>query len=135
MTEKKGAYVPRRPAAPIVATPVPSGTTGLCKGCSTTRGLTANGTVRDHMLPLELRVAGVAEPCPGGGILPEDGQLRTPEPPPVVKVAIEKPQRRGDCRICGRNTQLKADGRLSRHLDSARVECDGAGRLPARSTT
>lgn len=133
MTARHGAYVPRLPIPGRGGTAPVTAETGVCKGCSIERGLVADGTVRDHLLPLDMRVPGIAELCPGGGVLPEFGQLRTPEPKPVVKVAVEKPQKRGDCRICGRNTQLKADGRLSRHLDSSRVECDGAGRLPARS--
>lgn len=107
---------------------------GVCKGCSTTRTLRGDGMVRDHILPLELRLAGQAEPCPGGGLLPEGGQAVPPAPPVVVKVTVEKPSNRGDCRICGRSTALRGDGRLMRHLDSGRTECDGAGRLPARST-
>lgn len=106
--------------------------TGVCRGCGMTKTLRADGRIRAHLAPLGQRRAGVAEPCPGGGYPPEGGQVIVPPPPPVVKVPIEKPQTRGNCRICGRNTQLRSDGRLTRHLDSARVECDGAGRLPAR---
>lgn len=109
--------------------------TGVCRGCGATKRLRSDGKVRDHLPPLEQRRAGDSTPCAGGGMPAEGETARTPTPPEIVKVPLQKLTSRGQCRICGHLKPVAADGRLKGHLDSNRFPCDGAGKLPQRAAS
>lgn len=109
--------------------------TGPCSGCGRHKRLHPDGTIWEHLPPVVERNLPEGEyplPCVGSGLPPAGQQATPPEPPQIVKVPAERITNRGACRICGRSTQLRADGRLAKHLDGYRLLCDGAGRLPAR---
>jgi hypothetical protein len=123
--------------------------TGVCRGCFAEKMLMADGTIGQHLLPLELRFAPTDhDPCPGV-YLPPRAEETVPldvEPAELptapVALAVEEPAKPpvlatiSVCVVCGRSgVRRTSDGRLADHRLPAepgvrRMHCDGGGRFP-----